>query len=149
MDVHKLCRRGSHQLPDPCGFLENAQHIGMLNLFFFFFADKLWSGSQTILLFRSLFQASNEEGASKVFELLQGKAFRSIGWNTLFDCLSIYEQKFKQSLQSTGALLPEFQEGDAKALVAYLNVLQKVLNHSRLLISKSTNSFLLITPLQK
>ena len=91
--------------------------------------------------FRSLFQASNEEGASKVFELLQGKAFRSIGWNTLFDCLSIYEQKFKQSLQSTGALLPEFQEGDAKALVAYLNVLQKVLNHSRLLISKLTNSF--------
>lgn len=52
--------------------------------------------------------------------------FRSIGWSTLFDCLSIYEEKFKQALQSPGAVLPEIQEGDAKALVAYLNVLQKV-----------------------
>lgn len=72
------------------------------------------------------FQASSQEGASKVYELLQGKAFRSIGWRTLFDCLSIYDEKFKQSLQTGGALLPDFQEGDAKALVAYLNVLQKV-----------------------
>lgn len=72
-------------------------------------------------------QASSPEGASKVFELLQGKTFRSIGWSTLFDCLSIYEEKFKQSIQSPGSLLPEFQEGDAKALVAYLNVLQKVI----------------------
>lgn len=71
-------------------------------------------------------QASSQEGASKVFELLQGKAFRSIGWSTLFDCLSIYDEKFKHSLQNPGSLLPEFQEGDAKALVAYLNVLQKV-----------------------
>lgn len=73
------------------------------------------------------YQASSQEGASKVFELLQGKAFRSVGWSTLFDCLSIYDEKFKQSLQTTGAMLPEFPEGDAKALVAYLNVLQKVL----------------------
>ena len=71
-------------------------------------------------------QASSQEGASKVFELLQGKAFRSIGWSTLFECLTIYDEKFKQSLQTAGALLPEIQEGDAKALVAYLNVLQKV-----------------------
>lgn len=71
-------------------------------------------------------QASSQEGALKVFELLQGKTFRSVGWSTLFDCLSIYEEKFKQALQSPGAILPEFQEGDAKALVAYLNVLQKV-----------------------
>lgn len=71
-------------------------------------------------------QASSQEGASKVFELLQGKVFRSVGWSTLFDCLSIYDEKFKQSLQTAGALLPEFPEGDAKALVAYLNVLQKV-----------------------
>lgn len=71
-------------------------------------------------------QASSQEGASKVFELLQGKAFRSVGWSTLFDCLNIYAEKFKQSLLTTGAMLPEFQEGDAKALVAYLNVLQKV-----------------------
>lgn len=71
-------------------------------------------------------QASSEEGASKVYELLQGKAFRAVGWSTLFDCLSIYGEKLKQSLQTTGAMLPEFQEGDAKALVAYLNVLQKV-----------------------
>lgn len=73
-----------------------------------------------------LFQASSQEGASKVYELLQGKAFRSIGWSTLFECLAIYEEKFKQSLQTAGAMLPEIQEGDAKALVAYLNVLMKV-----------------------
>lgn len=75
-------------------------------------------------------QASSQEGASKVYELLQGKAFRSIGWSTFFDCLSIYDEKYKQSLQTAGAMLPEFQEGDAKALVAYLNVLQKVLTSS-------------------
>lgn len=72
------------------------------------------------------FQASSQEGASKVHELLQGKAFRSIGWSTLFECLTIYDEKFKQSLQTAGAMLPEIQEGDAKALVAYLNVLKKV-----------------------
>lgn len=73
------------------------------------------------------FKASSQEGASKVYELLKGKAFRSVGWSTLFDCLSIYDEKFKQSLQTAGAMLPEFPEGDAKALVAYLSVLQKVL----------------------
>lgn len=52
--------------------------------------------------------------------------FRSIGWSTLFECISIYEEKFRQSPQSSGNMLPEFQEGDAQALVAYLNVLQKV-----------------------
>lgn len=72
------------------------------------------------------FQASNQEGASKIFELLQGKAFRSVGWSTLFDCLSIYADKMKQAIQTAGTLLPEFQEGDAEALVAYLNVLRKV-----------------------
>lgn len=77
-------------------------------------------------MFLFSFQASSQEGASKVYELLQGKVFRSVGWSTLFDCLSIYDEKFKQSLQTAGALLPEFPEGDAKALVAYLNVLQKV-----------------------
>lgn len=74
----------------------------------------------------SLNQACTPEGASKVFELLHAKIFRSIGWSTLFDCLSIYEEKFKQSFQSPGVVLPEFQEGDAKALVAYLSVLKKV-----------------------
>lgn len=76
------------------------------------------------------FQASSQEGASKVFDLLQGKTFRSVGWSTLFDCLSIYTERFKQSLQTAGAMLPEFQEGDAKALVAYLNVLQKVKSYT-------------------
>lgn len=90
-----------------------------------------------------ILQASTEEGASKVFDLLQGKTFRSIGWSTLFDCISIYEEKFKQSLQSAGAILPEFQEGDAKALVAYLNVLQKVL-----ILFKFFFSCLWIVPLQ-
>lgn len=82
-------------------------------------------------MFSCSFQASSQEGASKVFELLQGKAFRSVGWSTMFDCLSIYDEKFKQSLQTAGAMLPEFPEGDAKALVAYLNVLQKVFVHSK------------------
>ncbi|PON91939.1 Nucleoporin [Trema orientale] len=69
--------------------------------------------------------ASSQEGAAKVYELLKGKAFRYVGWSTLFDCLSIYDDKFKQSLQTAGAMLPEFPERNAKALVAYLNVLQK------------------------
>ncbi|XP_068641134.1 nuclear pore complex protein NUP205 isoform X2 [Aristolochia californica] len=73
--------------------------------------------------------ASSEESASKVFELLQGKTFRSVSWNTLFHCLSIVEQKFKDSLQSTRTVLPDFQEGDARALVAYLNVFQKVVEN--------------------
>ncbi|KAH9761850.1 nuclear pore complex protein NUP205 [Citrus sinensis] len=94
-----------------------------------------------------IYQASSQEGASKVYELLQGKAFRSIGWRTLFDCLSIYDEKFKQSLQTGGALLPDFQEGDAKALVAYLNVLQKVMENGNSIERK--NWFPDIEPLFK
>jgi nuclear pore complex protein Nup205 len=71
-------------------------------------------------------QASTEVGAAKVYELLQGKVYRSVGWNTLFDCLSIYEEKFKKSIQSSASMLPDFPEGDAQALVAYLAILQKV-----------------------
>lgn len=56
--------------------------------------------------------------------------FRTVGWSTLFECLSIYEERFKLSLQASGSLLPDFQEGDAQALVAYLNVLQKVCGHT-------------------
>ncbi|KAK1298302.1 hypothetical protein QJS10_CPB14g01047 [Acorus calamus] len=37
--------------------------------------------------------------------------------------------KFKQALQSTGTMLLDFQEGDAKVLVAYLAVLQKVMEN--------------------
>lgn len=86
---------------------------------------------QTLVAFLKMLStlACKPEGASKVFELLQGKSFRSIGWSTLFDCLSIYEEKFKMALQSPGAVLPEFQEGDARALVAYLTVLQKVVEN--------------------
>uniref|UniRef100_A0A1J3IWV9 Nuclear pore complex protein NUP205 n=1 Tax=Noccaea caerulescens TaxID=107243 RepID=A0A1J3IWV9_NOCCA len=73
--------------------------------------------------------ASTQEGASKVYELLKGTTFRSIGWGTLFDCIRIYDDKFKQSLQTSVTMMPEFLEGDAKALVAYLNVLQKVLEN--------------------
>lgn len=78
-----------------------------------------------------------------VFELLQGKAFRSIGWSTLFDCLSIYDQKFKQSFQGSSASLPEIQEGDARALVAYLDVLQKVFHP--LLLGHHSYCFLINT----
>ncbi|KAJ4958575.1 hypothetical protein NE237_025686 [Protea cynaroides] len=95
------------------------------------FAGEDHTNFQTLVAFLKMLGAlaSTQEGASKVYELLQGKSFRSVGWSTLFDCLSIYEQKFKQSLQTAGAVLPEFQEGDAKALVAYLNVLQKVVEN--------------------
>lgn len=96
------------------------------------FAGEDHTNFQTLVAFLRMLStlASSAEGASKVFELLQGMTFRSIGWSTLFDCLSIYEEKFKQALQSPGAVLPEIQEGDAKALVAYLNVLQKVVENA-------------------
>ncbi|KAF3453692.1 hypothetical protein FNV43_RR04133 [Rhamnella rubrinervis] len=95
------------------------------------FAGEDHTNFQTLVSFLNMLStlASSQEGASKVFDLLQGKAFRSVGWSTLFDCLSIYGEKFKQSLQTTGAMLPEFPEGDAKVLVAYLNVLQKVVQN--------------------
>lgn len=107
--------------------------VGLFNYFpahkFYFFSRECYF----IIILYQPFQACNEEGASRVFELLQGKAFRSVGWATLFDCLSIYDEKFRQSRQTAGALLPEFQEADAKALVAYLNVLQKVIVLSKVI----------------
>uniref|UniRef100_A0A2P2MHU4 Uncharacterized protein MANES_05G119700 n=1 Tax=Rhizophora mucronata TaxID=61149 RepID=A0A2P2MHU4_RHIMU len=95
------------------------------------FAGEDHTNFQTFVAFLKMLStlACSQEGAAMVYELLQGKAFRSIGWSTLFDCLTIYEEKFKQSFQTAGALLPEFQEGDARALDAYLNVLQKVLEN--------------------
>lgn len=95
------------------------------------FAGEDHTNFQTLVAFLKMLStlASTQEGASKVYELLHGKTFRSVGWSTLFDCLSIYDEKFKQSLQTVGAMLPEFQEGDAKALVAYLNVLLKVVEN--------------------
>ncbi|XP_004515149.1 nuclear pore complex protein NUP205 isoform X2 [Cicer arietinum] len=95
------------------------------------FAGEDHTNFQTLVAFLNMLStlASSQEGASKVHELLQGKAFRSIGWSTLFECLTIYDEKFKQSLQTAGAMLPEIQEGDAKALVAYLNVLKKVVEN--------------------
>ncbi|KAI3965682.1 hypothetical protein MKX01_010639 [Papaver californicum] len=91
--------------------------------------------------------ASSQEGASKVWELLQGKTFRSVGWSTLFDCLPIYEERFKQSHQNFGAMLPVFEEGDAKALVAYLNILHKVVENGN--PNERKNWFLDIEPLFK
>ncbi|KAH0970347.1 hypothetical protein GBA52_022503 [Prunus armeniaca] len=113
------------------------------------FAGEDHTNFQTLVAFLNMLStlASSEEGASKVFELLQGKVFRSVGWSTLFDCLSIYDEKFKQSLQTAGAMLPEFPEGDAKALVAYLNVLQKVVENGNPLERK--NWFSDIEPLFK
>ncbi|KAI5084575.1 hypothetical protein GOP47_0000744 [Adiantum capillus-veneris] len=73
--------------------------------------------------------ASSEEGSRKVYVLLQNKASWSVSWHTLFSSLSVYEQQFKQSLQTTGALLPPFQEGDARALEAYLRVLKQVMEN--------------------
>nr|GEW31502.1 nuclear pore complex protein NUP205 [Tanacetum cinerariifolium] len=95
------------------------------------FAGEDHTNFQTLVAFLKMLStlASSEEGASKVYELLQGRTFRSISWSTLFDCLSIYEEKFKPSLQNAGLILPEIQEGDAKALVAYLCVLRKVVEN--------------------
>ncbi|KAM7264023.1 hypothetical protein ACFE04_001706 [Oxalis oulophora] len=103
------------------------------------FAGEDHTNFQTLVAFLKMLStlASSKEGASKVYELLQNKAFRSVGWSTLFDCLSIYDEKFKQSLQITGAMLPEFQEGDAKALVAYLNVFQKVMENGDPIVRRS------------
>ncbi|KAM1173424.1 hypothetical protein ACFX13_026753 [Malus domestica] len=113
------------------------------------FAGEDHTNFQTLVAFLNMLStlASSQEGASKVFELLQGKVFRSVGWSTLFDCLSIYDEKFKQSLQTAGALLPEFPEGDAKALVAYLNILQKVVENGNPL--ERNNWFPDIEPLFK
>ncbi|KAJ6407528.1 hypothetical protein OIU84_010921 [Salix udensis] len=95
------------------------------------FAGEDHTNFQTLVAFLKMLSAlaSSQEGAAKVYELLQGNAFRSIGWSTLFDCLTIYDEKFKQSVQTAGTMLPEFQEGDAKALVAYLDILQKVIEN--------------------
>ncbi|XP_042454349.1 nuclear pore complex protein NUP205-like isoform X2 [Zingiber officinale] len=98
---------------------------------FIHFAGEDHTNIHTLVAFLKLLGtlASTEEGASKVYELLHGKIFRSIGWSTLFDCLSIYDGMFKQALQTSGNLLPDIQEGDAQALVGYLNVLQKVVEN--------------------
>lgn len=72
-------------------------------------------------------QALDEEGAARVHGLLQGRAFRSIGWSKLFDCLTIYEERFKKAIQSSStAVLPDFPKPEAQALVAYLKILKKV-----------------------
>ncbi|GMN58167.1 hypothetical protein TIFTF001_027267 [Ficus carica] len=113
------------------------------------FAGEDQTNFHTLVAFLNMLStlASSQEGASKVYELLKGKTFRSVGWSTLFDCLSIYDEKFKQSLQTAGAMLPEFPEGDAKALVAYLNVLQKVVQNGNSIERK--NWFPDIEPLFK
>ncbi|XP_031097713.1 nuclear pore complex protein NUP205 isoform X1 [Ipomoea triloba] len=116
---------------------------------FVYFAGEDHTNFHTLVAFLKMLStlASSAEGSSKVFELLQGKTFRSIGWSTLFSCLSIYEEKFKQAIQSPGAMLPEIEEGDAKALVAYLNVLQKVVEKANPIERK--NWFADIEPLFK
>ncbi|XP_013653722.2 nuclear pore complex protein NUP205 isoform X1 [Brassica napus] len=95
------------------------------------FAGEDHTNFKTLVAFLEMLRtlASTQEGASKVYELLKGTTFRSIGWATLFDCIAIYDDKFKQSLQTAGTVMPDFLEGDAKALVAYLNVLQKVVEN--------------------
>ncbi|GLJ05177.1 hypothetical protein SUGI_0012850 [Cryptomeria japonica] len=95
------------------------------------FAGEDHSSYQTLVAFLSLLStlASGEEGAKRVFQLLQSKAIRNVGWHILFNSLNVYEQKFKRCLQNTRALLPSFQEGDARVLVAYLRVLQRVIQN--------------------
>jgi nuclear pore complex protein Nup205 len=71
-------------------------------------------------------QAVCEEGARKVYHLLQKKSIRTLGWQTLFNSLVVYDQQFRQFLQIPGAVLPVFQERDGRALEAYLGVLRRV-----------------------
>ncbi|EFJ32372.1 hypothetical protein SELMODRAFT_439663 [Selaginella moellendorffii] len=71
--------------------------------------------------------ACSEEGARQVYQMLQNKTFRTVSWQTLFNSLNVYEEHFRHCIQTSGSLLPPFQEGDAKALDAYLQVLKKVL----------------------
>lgn len=71
--------------------------------------------------------AASEEGAKKIYQMLQNKAIRTLGWQTLFNSLIVYDQRFRQCLQNAGAFLPPFQEGDARALEAYLKVLRRVM----------------------
>ncbi|XP_078177488.1 nuclear pore complex protein (DUF3414) isoform X2 [Carex rostrata] len=74
--------------------------------------------------------ALDEEGATRVHGLLQGRAFSSIGWSKLFDCLTIYEDRFKKTLQSSStAVLQDFPKPEAHALVAYLKILKKVVEN--------------------
>ena len=58
--------------------------------------------------------------------MLQNKTIRTLGWQTLFNSLFVYDQRFRQDLQIGGGFLPTFQEGDARALEAYLKVLRQV-----------------------
>lgn len=71
-------------------------------------------------------QAVCEEGARKVYHLLQKKSIRTLGWQTLFNSLVAYDERFRQFLQIPGAVLPLFQERDGRTLEAYLSVLGRV-----------------------
>ena len=61
-----------------------------------------------------------------MYQMLQNKAIRTLGWQTLFNSLIVYDQRFKQRIQTAGSFLPPLQEGDARALEAYLKVLRRV-----------------------
>jgi len=101
------------------------------------------------VLHTCIWQASSEEGAKRVYQLLQNKMIRTLGWQTLFNSLVVYEQRFRQCLQTAGAFLPPFQEGDARALEAYLKVLMRVWDTCLLLLSFLVESFLLEEHIQK
>ncbi|GAQ82869.1 nuclear pore complex protein Nup205 [Klebsormidium nitens] len=69
--------------------------------------------------------ATGEDGARKVYELLQNGPFRIARWASLFSSLLEYDRRFREALQSTGEE-PPFPPGDARALEAYCRVLRKV-----------------------
>ncbi|KAJ7534968.1 hypothetical protein O6H91_12G012900 [Diphasiastrum complanatum] len=113
------------------------------------FAGEDHTNYLTLVAFLELLSAlaSTEEGAKRVYLLLQNKAFRTVSWQTLFNSLNVYEEHFRQSLQTTGSLLPPFQEGDAKALEAYLHVLKRVMEAGN--VVEKAMWFLDIEPLFK
>ncbi|KAG0620095.1 hypothetical protein M758_4G188900 [Ceratodon purpureus] len=93
------------------------------------FAGEDHNTYRTLVAFLNMLTAlaASEEGAKEVYQLLQNKAIRTLGWQTLFNSLVVYDQRFRQCLQTAGSFLPPLQEGDARALEAYLKVLRRVM----------------------
>lgn len=96
---------------------------------FVLYAGEEHRGYATMAAFLDLLTAlaTGAEGARQVYRLLQERAFKVISWETLFHTLVVYDQQFRQSMQTTGAVLTPFPPGDARALEAYLRTMKKVM----------------------
>lgn len=112
------------------------------------FAGEDHSSYRTLVAFLNMLTAlaASEEGAKKVYRLLENKGIRTVGWQTLFKSLIDYDQRIKQSLQVSG-VFPPFQDLDARALEAYLKVLKMVMERGNAM--ERSQWFLDIEPLFK